>query len=262
MTQKVISTSERRFNDGSGERYLSTDPNRVRCQAVSKTKLRLARILQGNPDLDSNDVWPEGQCQKGAEEGTFLCHLHGGLNPNINKKRVSDYMPLDLRQKYQIFEAHPDLLSRYSEMAQLQARNAQLYERLEEFVIGQDAWQAINDGVQWIERGETVKGVALIRIALHDTRDEKATWQEIRLNDDLISKLHNIQIATEEKLKTMATIDQVKAIVNGAFQALRYILEAEIEDRGKIGRILTLWAGDLTRLVGAKRVSGILDEPR
>lgn len=255
-----MSKSEKRWQEGLGERYLKIDPNRVRCQGVSKSKLRMIRIREGEPTLDSDSVWPEGQCSRAAEEGTFLCTLHGGRSPNIAKKRITDFMPVDLKEKFEVFENNPDLISRYVEMAQLQARNAQLYEQMDELVLGEDGWETVTEGVKLIERGEVAQGCTLIRIALGDTKKETESWREIRANNAQIAQLHTIQITTEEKLKTMATMDQVKAIVNGAFQSLRYILENNLEDRNQVGRILMLWAADLRQIVGAKRVGGLLDE--
>lgn len=250
-----------RFDSGYGERYMERGSRTVRCQEVSKIQLRLMRIQQRNPELSAEDAWPDAQCPKPAERGSLLCASHNRKEKNKDKKRSADFLSPDLKQKFEIFENSPDLLSRYTEMAQIIARNAQIQEQMNELILGEEAWESVSEGIKLVKRGEINQGVSIIENALYDTKTERENWEELRKNWDMLLKFHKTQIDTEEKLKTMATLDQIKSLVNGAFQSLRYILESNIDDKNMISHILMLWAADLRQLAGAKRSNvGLLDE--
>src|SRR3990167_3912087 len=203
-----MSVSEKRYRDGLGVRFLQ-DGVTVRCQGVSKAKLRQLRFTRNEPDLTSDDVWPQEQCIKAAEPGKLLCTFHGGRTPNSGKRKISDFMPLDLREKYEIFEKNPDIINRYIELAQLQARNASLFEQYEDLVLGQEAYETVAEARRLLARGDVVDAGQLLDIALRDAKTETEIWDELRKNMDLVDKLTRTQFAIEKELKTMATREQV-----------------------------------------------------
>ena len=80
----LVPIHEKRWNEASGIRYMS-DGLTHRCQGISKTRLRRARIEQNKEDpklYPSDDFWPECQCGKPAMmtpgAGLYACKFHGG----------------------------------------------------------------------------------------------------------------------------------------------------------------------------------------
>lgn len=230
MSAANLSVSERRWQEGRGERYLASDPTRVRCQGVSKSRLRQARITSGNPELSSDDVWPELQCTQGAEEGTFLCKYHGGKSITIQKRSLMEFMPIDLQRKFQVFADNPDLMNRAIEIAALQARNAELFERMEDLEIGEEAYRMVLKGVEIVEQGSTEIGTGIIRQALHNVRTEHEIWEEVRTNASVIDKLTRTQIGLEKDYSMMTSLDQVKSIVETLFLSVLRVINTYVKE--------------------------------
>jgi hypothetical protein len=227
-----MSVTEDRFRDNTGERYLAN--GKIRCQSVSKTKLKQLRIERGDPTLRPEDVWPAAQCSWAAIEGVFACELHGGKSPNANKRSLEEWMPLDLREKLQALEQNKDqILNRDNEIKQLIARNAQLYESLDDLVLTSEAYVAVVEARRKIQAGEIVEAGILLDIALKDHISEREIRSEIRENIKLIDKLTITQFNIRKDLKTMATIDQIRNLLEGMYKAFlrvaaKYIPEASL----------------------------------
>ena len=230
MSHDNPSVSEKRWHEGLGKRYMEGDVNRVRCQAVAKGKLRQIRLKRNDPDLTSSDVWPEAQCTRGAIEGTFLCNFHGGTSPQIVKKSLMDFMPIDLQEKFQVFVDNPDLMNRYIEIATLQSRNAQLLERMEDMEIGKEAYYGIVDAVRLIRSGEVELGTESILGALRDVRDEPVMWDEIRNNTKMIDTLTRTQVGLEKDYSLMSSMDQVRSMIEGIYLAVQRVLTTYVQD--------------------------------
>lgn len=248
-----IPISEQRYRDGLGHRFLQNGVT-VRCQGVSKTKIRQLRITRNDPDLTSDDVWPEAQCIKSAEPDKLLCKFHGGRTPNEGKRRISDFMPLDLREKYEIFEKNPDIINRYIELAQLQARNASLFEQYEDLVLGEEAYETVTEARRLLARGDVVDAGHLLDIALQDAKSEREIWDELRKNMDLVDKLTRTQFSIEKELKTLATREQVTALMNGLFDAVVKAVEANVGDKDIANRILVQFGGAARQLANLSSV--------
>lgn len=235
---KKLAVSERRWMDSQGERYMN-DGVTVRCQASSKSKLDKLREEYGNPDLTSEDLWPQSQCAKPAVEGTFLCQYHGGAAPQIEKKSIIDFMPMDFREIVQVFRENPELIDNYLEMAQLVARNAKLYEAMQVNAGGPNAWLRIRDAVGYItSTGDVERGLEDIREALDDIKNERELWDELRTNMDMLKGLRTTQFKIEKDLKTMATIEQVRGLIDRIYDIIVRSAEREIEDEGTRRRLL------------------------
>lgn len=233
-----LSTTEKRFRDAQGQQYLR-DGVTIRCHAVSKGNLRKARIEQGDLDLTSDDIWPEGQCQRAAEPGSFACALHGGKSALAAGRSVSiGILPYDLQQKIEILQQNPDYISREAEIWQLLGLNAQLYERLEELSTGPETLYRILDGLAMIENGTIGDGVKHIRRIIQSELAQRETRDEIRINTNLLAQLTKVQVSTAKELKTMATTDQVLAMVEGIVDDFISIVKDVIGDKTLADRLI------------------------
>lgn len=222
---------ERRFREGKGQRRLTSDPTRTRCQGCSKLKLRKARLERGDPDLDCDDVWPEAQCSKGALEGAYGCRRHAGKSAAQIQSGMVDIVPVDLAERLQMFHRNSDeILNRTHEIALHLARKAELLESLDDLVLGEEAWLAVKEAVALIRSQDYNEALSILEIALADTRKEKEVWDEARKIDDLIGRMTTIHFTVMEKLQAMMTIDQTRAMLEGFFIGSEKILIARIKD--------------------------------
>lgn len=251
-----MSVSEKRFREGLGQRYMVSAPNRIRCQSVSKTKLREERVKQGNPNLQSDDVWPNCQCTQAAIEGTYLCKFHGGKSITIQKQTVAESMPVDLYEKFKQFEQNrSQLANRLNEIGQLLARNAQLFESLEDLVIGEEGYYAIGEARDALRNGDMVRSSLLIDMALEGYRKEKEVWDEMRKNTQLINQLTNTQFNIEKELKLMTTLDQMKNLLDGLYRGTERILAEAVPDNTERGRIMAAFSDLIRNLANARHGS-------
>lgn len=254
------STSEARFNEGLGKKFMK-DGKTVRCQGVSKTKLRRIRVEQNNPDLKSADVWPDGQCAFPAVPGTFLCPIHGGRSLGIKKKFVTDFMPVDLQGMAKTFLENPNLADRREAIVQLQARNAQLFERLHTTTGGKASIDELLRGLQEIEKGDIAVGAARIRAVVEASVRERETWEEIRANQEMERKQVLAQAELYKTMKTMATAEQVTALVQGMYKTFFSAVETNVDDPAMRDRILRIVSADLMRRANVTSVvSGLTND--
>lgn len=252
----TMSVSERRFREGAGQRYLASDPNRIRCHGVSKTRLREARIKAGDPTLASDDVWPAAQCPKAAVEGTYLCNLHGGKSITIRKSTVAESMPVDLYEKFLQYEQNrSQLVNRINEIGQLLARNAQLYESLEDLVLGEEAYYAIGEARDALLNGDVQRGLLLIGMALEGYRTEKEVWDEVRKNTQLVDKLTTTQFNIEKELKLMTTMDQMKNLLDGLYRGTERILAEALPDNENRSMVMKAFSDLIRNLANARHGS-------
>lgn len=250
---------EQRFRDGTGERYMKN--GKVRCHGSSKTKIKQLRIKYNDPTLRAADLWPECQCAWPAVEGTFGCSLHGGDSPNANKRSVSDWMPIDLREKLEILETNQDaIFNRDSELKQLVARNAQLYESMEDLVLGIEAYQAIAEARKNLSAGDVGAAMTLLNIALEDARTEREVMSEIRENIKLLDKLTNTQFMIRKELKLMATVEQVKSLLEGLYRGFEKLAQDYIPDDGVRVKAVQQFAAMLRQQANARHVSAGLTD--
>lgn len=220
---------EKRFREGLGQRYMVN--GKVRCHGCSKTKLKLLRAERNDPTLEAADLWPEAQCSQPAVEGTFGCSFHGGKSKNANKKAISDWLPYDLKEKLSILESNKDaLFNRDNEIAQLLSRNAQLYESLDDLVLGEEAYQTVAEAKKALIAADVGTALRLLDIALKDVRTEKEVMIEVRENIKLLNTLTLNQFTIREKLRVLATMDQVKNLIDGIYRGFEKVVSIYIPD--------------------------------
>lgn len=251
-----MSTTEERFRDNTGERYLKN--GKVRCQACSKTKIKQLRIEREDPSLRPDDLWPDAQCTWPAIEGTLNCELHGGRSTNTTKRTLAEWMPLDLREKIQALEQNKDqLFNRDNEIAQLIARNAQLYETLDDLVLGVEGYTALIEAKKHLASGDVAAAMTLLTIVLRDSRTEREVHAEMRENIKLIDKLTITQFNIRKDLKLMATIDQVRNLLHGMYQAFERIAIEFIPDEKHRSRAIFQYATHMRELANARHITEI-----
>lgn len=236
-----LGTLEKRFREGKGHKYLR-DGVTVRCQGVSKTNMRKFRVERGNPELESDDVWPEGQCDKAALPGAFGCIHHGGKSREqalaTGKTTSLGLLPFDLQQKIEILQQNPDYINREMEIWQLLGMNAQLYERMEELGGGPDSFEKILDGVAMITGGQIQPGVEYIKKVIQSEFAQKELRDELRTNMALLGNMTKIQVSTAKELKTMATTDQVMAMVEGTVDDFIQIVKELVVDQTLANKLI------------------------
>lgn len=233
-----LTTTEKRWRGGSGQQYLR-DMVTIRCQAVSKAKLRQFRIERGDLELTTDDVWPEGQCPLAAEPGTFVCKYHGGKSIAPVKGRIfSPMIPIDMQEKIEILQQNPDYISREMQIWELLAMNAQLYERMEGLGGGPDSFEKILDGLQMMEGGMIADGIKAIRAIVSSEKSARELRDELRVNMNLLKELTKVQVSTAKELKTMATTDQVMNLVEGLVDDFISIVKEIIVDRTIADRLV------------------------
>jgi hypothetical protein len=251
---------ERRYRENSGQRYLR-DGISIRCQAVSKTNLRRIRVERGDLELTTSDIWPEGQCDKGAVPGTFGCKFHGGKSIVASGKSISRGMiPLDLQEKIEILQQNPDYINREFEIWQLLGMNAQLHERMEELGGGPDSYEKILVGLNMIRGGDIENGIKGIQKIIESEFSQREIRDELRININLLKELTKVQVSTAKELKTMATTDQVMAMVEGIVDDFITIVKDLVVDRTLADRLVDRFVRAVKLRMNARVGTSTLEE--
>lgn len=253
--------TERRFREGKGVRYMKGDPNQVRCHGCSKRRLREMRIEQNNPDLTSDEAWPDAQCHKPAVEGTFVCSIHGGDKANIHKHSIGDFMPIDLREKLEIFQSNGyELYNRSSEIAQLKARNAQLYEEMDDLIIGPEGYALISDARKALSKGDVANAAVMLEMALRDNSRDNYIRAEIRENTKIIDKLTITHFNIAKELKLMTPLDQMRSFLDGLYRGAQIIAEEFLLDSNDQEQYMRKFGQLLRSLANVRQGIGMLDD--
>lgn len=255
---KYVPKSEQRFREGSGIRYLKTDGVTIRCQGVSKVKLNRFREEHNDPELTSDDAWPEAQCDKGAVPGTYLCKFHGGKSLGMVKNPITQFMPLDLAEKMLALAENPDYINRQSEILQLLARNAQLYERLGTRAVHPELQSEIREALKYLSNNQINEASSTLRDILDTTYSERELHSELRENIKIIDKMTSTQVNTAKELRTMATSDQVMNMIGGIYDALTKSVRKHVKEIPVAENILLEISGAI-RLLATTGDVGVID---
>jgi hypothetical protein len=237
LSMEKMSTTEVRFRDGTGTRYMN-DGVTVRCQAVSKTKLRRIRVERGlDPDdksISPDDVWPEAQCERPAVQGKLLCAGrggHGGGSLSVPTHNYLDFMPVDLREKMQLLIENPQILSRRMEIMQLMARILVLYERMQtNESLGVFSLSHLQEGLEDIENGDLVAGVAKIKATLDSRLVEAESYSEVRQTMALLKDMTKVEIGSIKEMKQVIPFDVLISVVQGIADSLQEAVDANVGD--------------------------------
>lgn len=245
-----ISKPEQRFKDNSGERL--TGAGKVRCHGLAKSKIRRWREAYDDYDTPTDALWPECQCEQAAVEGQYVCRFHGGLTPRtVNPPRTMlDVMPLDMAEKYRVVMESPDYISRKADINLIQVRIQMLLEDLQKEADSEEVWGLIHEAIVKIKRGDTVNALDYLERAA-ETRDSKReVWKEIYQTEKLLADLTTTQMKTAKDLQSMATIEQVSALMSTLVNLINMGAQNYIPDPMDRSQFTRTIVTEINRLMG------------
>lgn len=254
-----MSIPEQRFREGKGVKY--TDNGNIRCHALAKSKIRQWRLDHDDNDTPNDELWPECQCNQAAVEGLFVCRWHGGKTPRtLNPPRtIVDVLPYTLVEKYKALMADPDYISRKDDILLLKSRKWQLLEELQEEAGAAEAWGMVSDALRSLKKGDEITAAQLLEEAIGTTQREKEAWQEIYKLDGDLKDMTRAQVQSAKDLQTMATTEQVNALLQNIMVAISMGAEKHIYDPEQRTAFLSFIANETGRLANV-RAAYIIDQ--
>lgn len=242
--------SEKRFLEGSGQKYLA-DGITVRCQAVSSGKAMKLRVERNDFESPIEAFWPEAQCSRGAVVGGFVCRYHGGAS--ILRKsggNLLDAVPIDLAEKIKQLSGNPSYLSSREEILLMQARIWQLVEKLDNDEIGsEEAWKMVGQAIRRLRKGDVVGAQKLLEQALEQTTLEREIWREIKATAETLSVLRSAQTKTIKEMRMWASMEQVSNLILNINQIITDAGEKYIENGGTRAAYLQYVGDRIFRLI-------------
>lgn len=229
----MASITEKRFREASGVQYLGD--GRIRCQGLSKGQIRKYRQEHNDFLTPKEDLWPECQCVKAAEEGAFACKFHGGRTPkgDGSPRTMLDVMPVDLADKFRTIVDNPMYISRRDDIALLQARIWHLLEEMSLQIGSEDAWGAVHEALLELRKGNEMEALTLLEEATTAHKEERDNWEEILKTEQHLKDLTNTQMRTAKELRLMASAEQVSALIMNIQQTILYNVKEYIDDPKK-----------------------------
>lgn len=252
--------AQRRFIEGKGQRY--TGGGKIRCQAVGRTKLRRMRAERNNPDLKSDDVWPEGQCVFAARPGYYVCRYHGGgkvggaapgrPKEKMEEKGLTKYIKKSLGQMYQEYAADPTLFDQRQNAALLSARNAELLQDLaSSAMVDANNFKTLVKATDEIKSGNVTKGVALLDGLIAKVSKEREAWNEIRQNISAVKDLTNAEMSRLKEMRHMLTADQVISKFDRFADVVLRAVDQYVDDPEARKNILKMLTGGTRDFIGS-----------
>lgn len=223
MPPKVV--TEIRFREGTGERYLN-DGRTVRCQALSKGRIRKWREANDDYETPTDELFPACQCFQPAIPGTYACYWHGGMTPGKNSpKDIFDVMPLDLGEKLKSLMAHPEYISQRQNINLLEARKWELLESIQLGLPPEEAWGMVADALFLLKQAKLTESEKELEEALKSQTSRGEAWKEIRQLDKIINQQKTSEVKNAKELKLMATADQVAALLSNIYSVIEKSVE-------------------------------------
>lgn len=255
----MLSVPEQRFRDKSGVQF--TSKGDIRCHALAKNSMRRWRIDHNDMDTPSEELWPECQCEQPAVEGLFVCRWHGGRTPRtLNPPRtILDVLPYHLTEKFKALLEDPDYISRKDDILLLKTRKWQLLEEMQEVAGAEEAWGMVYDALAKLNKGDEIVAKQLLEQAIDATNREKETWHEIYKLDNDLRDLTRTQVQSAKDLQTMATTEQVNAILQNIMIAISMGAEKHIGNPQERNAFLGFIARETGRLANV-RAAYIIDQ--
>lgn len=210
----------------------------VRCQAVSKSKLRKIRVAHGldpeDKSISPDDVWPEAQCEHPAVHGKLLCGGtggHGGGSLSVPTYDYLDFMPVDLREKVQMLIDNPQILSRRMEIIQLMGRILVLYEKVRDKEnLGIYSLDHIREGLDDIDKGDIDKGRKKIQATLDSRLTEAEAYAEIRQTMSLLKDMTKVEVGTLKETNQTVPFDIFMSSINAVGRAIQEAVEKYVPE--------------------------------
>lgn len=245
-----MSKPEQRFNDNTGERFLKN--GKIRCHGLSKSKIRQWREKYNDYDTPSDDLWPECQCENSAETNQFVCRFHGGLTPRTVSapRTILDVMPIDMADKYRALMDSPDYMSRKEDINLLQVRRNMLLEELQQQADSEEVWGMITDAVVYLRKGDSLNALKFLEEAIKTSDSKEKVWNEIHKTEKLLGDMTTTQMKTMKDLQSMATAEQVSALISTLLNLINAGAQNYIADPMQRSQFTRSIVVEMQRLMG------------
>lgn len=256
-----ISKPEVRFKEDSGVRFLSN--GRVRCHGLAKSKVKEWRELYNDYDTSTDDLWPECQCGMPAEDGQYVCRFHGGLTPRTVRapRTMLDVLPIDMADKYRALMDAPDYISRKEDINVLQVRTRMLMEDLQQKADSEEVMGLVHESLVKLKRGDVVNAQLYLEEALQTVDSKKQIWEEFYKVEKLLGEMTSTQMKTMKDLQSMATVEQVTALVSTLLNLINNSSKDYIPDPVQRSQFTRMFVAEVQQLLGTTPQKMIVNVP-
>lgn len=260
VKHRKLTRTEIRWRDGTTATRYMKDGETIRCQAVSKTKLRAARVARGYDPYDttitSDDVWPEAQCSHPAVPGKLVCGGktgHGGNSMDVPYHHLMDVMPVDLKEKMELLMENPEVLSRRLEIIELSARNLQLMEEMKnDKIAGSDNDEQLRDALNELVAGNFKAAEKTLRDVIESKAGQQKRWREVRENIVILKDLSRTEMSTIKEFRQMITSDQFMNVLLSLADAVTEAAEKYISDKTIQSNVIGHVYASVRRFINAR----------
>lgn len=254
-----MGVAERRFREGSGEKYLLN--GEMRCQGISVSQIRKWREAHNDYDTPNEDLWPECQCHQPAVDSMYVCRFHGGHQRPKMVRTLMDAIPIDMQDKFRAMMEDPVYISLREDIALMRTRMISVLESINEGVGNPEAWGYVSDALYELRRGNEDVAEERLVTALKEAAQDRQAWEEIREIQKLLKDTKGMEVKTAATLKTMATAEEVSRLIARVLDILTRGAEKYIDGKIQQTLFLTYVSGELARAVnfGPVAVGGLLE---
>lgn len=196
-------------------------------------------------------------CKKAPLQGRSRCKLHGGASlagiahPNFKGGKYSKALPTRLLEKYHAALNDPDLLSSKNEIAILDARLAELLQRLDDGP-GAGLWLDCSQQADGLfaavavgDLGQVEAIATRIKEICRLGQEQDRAWQEVHKTADLRRKLADSEVRRLEAAEHSITAPQVLSLSQSLLESVR----RNVSDRATLAAI----AADFQQLLNRQQ---------
>ena len=208
-------------------------------------------------------------CGRWAMMGMTKCKYHGGASlkgaasPLLIHGRYSKYLPESLQEKYLIALHDPNLLQLRDDVALMDARLGEMFEKLKQGESG-GAWISVSKAFQKLRSARDEGMKAMEFEAMHALEDaiEKGvsdleSWQEIHATVDQRRRLVADEYKVQVNLKQMMSAEKAMSLLAAVVEAIKRAVNLHCQDKKQAQRILQTVSTDLAVMTNLKE-----NEPR
>ncbi|MBI2934683.1 MAG: hypothetical protein HYY29_03830 [Chloroflexi bacterium] len=202
-------------------------------------------------------------CKNWAMIGSTVCRLHGGKSlrgaehPNFTGGRFSKYLPDSLRDKYMTALKDPELLQLRDDIALMDARLAELFEKLDK---GESAAAWLHVAKAFKQLGSSEDAVREMAMEAMQEAIEKGvrdleSWQEIHTTVEQRRRLVTDEYKVQTNLKQMMTAEKAMALLALVADVVRRAVTIHCEDKKQAQRIMQAVSQELNLASNLKEYS-------
>lgn len=183
------------------------------------------------------------QCNRTAVKGKRVCRYHGGLSlsgiasPTFKTGRHSKYIPKDLIPKYQEALQDQDLLNLKSEIQLIDARIAQLLERVEggggttNWVDMNRAWKKLLEAQRTSDKKTVSESIVEINTIVNRGLHDAMIWSDIEHTIDRRQRLVSAESKRLTDMEQMISSEKALALIILIAESIRKRLEDYMEQK-------------------------------